>query len=167
MENKEKEQETIEESGTNNALDLCKAELLQAQEKQMRTMADFENYKRRNDQERMRWAQSAQAKILTDLLTIIDDFDRAYAEHAKKEQTPELASWLQGFELIGKSLHKLLDTYQVKKIDIAKEFNPELHEAIVQVESETHNSGDIVEILQNGFTFKGDLLRAARVSVAK
>ncbi|NRB21383.1 nucleotide exchange factor GrpE [Candidatus Dependentiae bacterium] len=163
----EQEAKNLAKKEKNDSLKACEQELADLKEKYVRSVADFDNYKRRSEQERARWALSAQSAVFVDLLAIVDNFDRAQAEHEKKERTPKMDVWLQGFELIGKSLYKLLDKYNVKPVKDNKTFNPELHEALVQVDSQDHESGQIVDVLQKGFTFKGELLRPAKVSVAK
>ena len=152
---------------TKNPIDICKQELAHAQENYFRVMADFDNYRRRTEKEKERWILVGQETLLIDLVSIIDEFDRALIEHKNKERTPEMEVWLQGFELIGKLLYKFLDKYEVKELENYHTFKPELHEALVQVESKEHETGQIVQVMQKGFTFKGSLMRHAKVSVAK
>lgn len=127
----------------------------------LRTAADFENYKKRADKERALWATAAQSAVLSDLIAIVDDFDRAFASLGQKNESNA------GFELIYKALQKLLEKYGVQEMKEVATFNPEKHEAINQVESADHKSGDIVQVLQKGYTFKNEVLRPAKVSVAK
>ena len=101
------------------------------------------------------------------MLAIVGDFDRAVQEHQKKERTPQLDAWLTGFEMINKSLYKFLKKYEVEEITELVSFDPTLHEALVHIESAQHESGQIIEVMQKGFTFKGEVLRPAKVSVAK
>ena len=150
-----------------NTIELCKEELEQTQKNYFRVMADFDNYRRRTEKERERWILVGQETLLVDLLSIIDEFDRALAQHQTKERTPDMEAWLQGFELIGKLLYKFLNKYEICELENYHTFEPELHEALVQVESEKHKTGQIVQVMQKGFTFKGALIRPAKVSVAK
>jgi molecular chaperone GrpE len=126
----------------------------------LRTAADFENYKKRAEKERSVWVTSAQSSIFSDLLSIVDDFDRAFAQ-AKEDQS------IVGFALIHKEFHKFLDKHGISEIKDATQFDPNLHEAIMNVESADHQSGTIVQVLQKGYMFKGQVLRPAKVSVAK
>lgn len=126
----------------------------------LRTAADFENYKKRAEKERSAWITSAQTSILSDLLNIVDDFDRAFAQ-AKEDQS------IAGFALIHKEFHKFLDKHGISEIKETKQFDPNLHEAIMNVESADHESGSIVQVLQKGYMYKGQVLRPAKVSVAK
>lgn len=147
--------------------DLCTQEVNNLKERCMLLAADFENFKKRVERDRVSWTQSAQAEILRDILPIIDDFDRAIVEHQKKNSDDQHEAWMMGFELINKALNKLLQTYGVTPIDALVNFDPEFHEALVTVESPSHESGQIVDVVQKGYMFKGSLLRAARVTVAK
>lgn len=125
----------------------------------LRTAAEFENYKRRSEKERVLWITNTQASILTDVIGLVDDFERAFAN---KDETCSL----QGFELIYKSLQKILEKYGVQEIKEVTEFDPNLHEAIMQVESPDHQASQIVQVLQKGYRFKDQVLRPAKVSVA-
>lgn len=124
------------------------------------TAADFENFKRRTEKERLIWIPNAQASILTDVISLVDDFERAFAN---KDQSNSI----EGFQMIYKSFQKLLDKYGVQEIKENAEFDPTLHEAIMQVESPDHQAGQIVQVLQKGYRFKDHILRPAKVSVAK
>lgn len=124
----------------------------------LRTAADFENFKKRSEKERLMWIANAQSSVLLDVISIVDDFDRAFSSSASKDA---------GFELIYKSLQKILEKYGVQEIKDLTEFDPVKHEAILQVESADHKQDDIVQVLQKGYLFKGEVLRPAKVSVAK
>lgn len=145
----------------------CASELTSVKEQLVRLGADFQNYKKRTEKDRAEWSSSAQAAVLLELLPLVDDFDRALSEAQKEGVNPEFAQWLAGFELIHKALYELLKNRKVEPIDQITTFDPELHEALMQVESEEHESGQIVQIMQRGFTFNGKVLRPAKVSVAK
>jgi molecular chaperone GrpE len=144
----------------------CKNELAQWKERSLRISADFENYKKRVEREKDQWIRMAQSNILFDLLSIADDFDRALNE-ARKSGSDQLKVWIEGFELTKKSLDKLLAKYDVQEVKETVKFNPELHEAVMHVESPDHKSGDVVTVLQKGYVFKGHVLRPAKVSVAQ
>lgn len=126
----------------------------------LRTVAEFENYKKRIEKEKTVWIISAKSSVLNDILTIIDDFERAFAQS-------ESTSIPAGFELIYKAFQKFLENQGVQEISSVLEFDPILHEAIMQVSSEQHAPNHIVQVLQKGYMFKGAVLRPAKVSVAK
>ena len=148
-------------------LKACMKDVEDLKETCKRVAADFENFKKRVERDRVTWTQSAQAEVLRDLLPVIYDFDRAISEYQKREGQVEHESWIAGFELIRKSLNKLLQTYGVTVIEQMTHFDPEFHEALSQIESPNHQSGSIVEIVNKGYMFNKHLLRPARVIVAK
>lgn len=162
VENQEVQQTPVE----NKELATCKAELEEWKNKSLRISADFDNYKKRMEKERLFWMHSAQSAIINDLLAIVDDFDRASAQ-AHATLKPEQQEWMAGFDLIGKALYKMLTKYEVKEITYHATFDPLYHEAIAHVESPEHESGAIVQVLQKGFMHKDQVLRPAKVSVAK
>ena len=154
------------EASESNACSSCEQECDNYKAQFMRVTADFENFKRRQEKEQAQWYQQAQADLLKNLLVVVDNFDRALHEK-QTERTPELESWLQGFELIHKSIKKLLKDYEVEELKNMTEFDPQFHEALAQVEAEDKKAGEIVDVLEKGYTFKGTLLRPAKVTVVK
>jgi len=156
-----KEQDQEIESQNNK----CENELKQTKEVLLRLTADFENYKRRVNKEKVNWIQDAQAEIVQELLPIIDDFDRAMSEYKKKDQVEDLKNWIIGFELIHKAFQKFLEKNNIKEISNLN-FDPEYHEAIAQIDSEKE-SGTIIEVVQKGYLYGDKVLRPAKVIVAK
>ena len=160
-----------EQTETNDTLqeelEDCKIEVAEWKDKFVRLNADFENFKKRMIEQQRLWIGTAQAEVLSDLLTIIDNFERALTEHEKQEKTPESKAWIEGFTLIYQSLVALLDKFGVEEITQHDTFNPTYHEALVQVDSPDHEAGSIVEVMQKGYRFKDKVLRPAKVSVAK
>jgi molecular chaperone GrpE len=136
-------------------------------EKFLRANADFQNYKRRVEKERLIWMQTAQGSILNALLPIFDDLDRAIKTGEEKAEDEAEQVWLDGFKIIQKNAQKTLKELGVEEVDCSGEFDPELHEALVQVESDKHKEGDVVSVLNKGYKFKESILRHAKVSVAK
>src|SRR6266446_468017 len=145
-------------------LDKAHAAVAEWADKYLSLTADFQNYKKRVTQERADWAQDAQKQVVVDLLAIIDNFERALEQEKKREETAHVA-WLAGFEMIYQSLEKLLAKFGVQEITDFSVFNPKYHEALVQVESDKHKSGDIVQALQKGYTMHDKVIRPAIVSV--
>ncbi|MCL4361206.1 nucleotide exchange factor GrpE [Candidatus Dependentiae bacterium] len=161
MENENKENlNTQQEEAENNK---CCSELSELKNRYIYLNAEFDNYKRRIEKDRASWISNAQAQVILDFLTIIDDFDRAL--QTKLEQTsPEN---LSGLEMIRKSANQILKKYNVEEITDISHFDPVKHEAIMQVQSADHKPGDIVAVLQKGYTFKNQVLRPAKVSIAQ
>ena len=164
---KSKKEEQKNTTSDDNELVACQQELATWKEKCLRVSADLDNFRRRMEKEQVRWMQVAQAQLLKDLLSIVDDFDRALSHKEKLEFTPEVAEWVSGVAMINTSFTKILSQSGLTKISETKTFDPELHEAVVQVDSPEHNAGEIVEVLQKGYRFNQQVLRPSKVSVAK
>ncbi len=148
-------------------LQVCQSQLLQAKSQLMYMSAEFDNFRKRTEKERVNWIISAQSGVLLDLISIADDFDRALSGQKNSESQEANNSVTTGLELIKKSISNILKKYDVQEISEITQFDPNLHEAVMQVESPDIKSGDIVAVLQKGYKFKGQVLRPAKVSVAK
>ena len=106
--------------------------------------------------------QTAQVSILKDLLSVVDNFDRAL--QGKNDASADVYA---GIEMIYKSVIQLLHKYSVKEFANYQAFDPELHEAVMDIESADHQSGQIVQVLEKGFMIKDKVLRPAKVIIAK
>jgi molecular chaperone GrpE len=148
-------------------LETCKQEALQWKDRYMRTRADFDNFSRRVEKESQQVGNFVQAEVLLEVLTIVDDFDRALEEHKKHDTTPEKQAWLAGFEMIRVSFEKMLEKFGVKPLDNYTTFDPLMHEAISHIPVEGKESGAIVHVAQKGYLRNGVVLRPAKVVVAK
>ena len=131
-----------------------------------RTRADFENYRKRVDAEKVAARESGQASAILKLLPVIDNIERAVA------YTPEELkdnSWVQSVAGLAKNLEKSLESLNLKRIDAkpGTEFNPELHEAIQFDEDATGDAEVIAEELQAGYMLNGHPIRHAMVKVTK
>jgi len=140
------------------------AELAALKERYSYLLADFENHRRREERERVQRTISFQSGVMLDLLGLVDNFERALKDVATAN-VADLQARLAGFELIHKSLLKILEKYGVTEITQVTTFDPELHEVLVQVPQEGKESGAIVDVLQKGYLLKGSVLRPAQVSV--
>ncbi|HTQ54996.1 MAG TPA: nucleotide exchange factor GrpE [Bryobacteraceae bacterium] len=127
----------------------------------LRTMADFENFRRRADRDRSEFIQYSAMETVRDLLPILDDFRRAMqAETADRD-------YAKGVELIYQRLSDTLRKLGLEPIEAAgKPFDPNVHQAVDRVESEELPDQTVLEEYQSGYNFKGKLLRPAMVKVA-
>ena len=146
-------------------LEICNATIKNWQEKYMRLSADLENFKRRTEKEQQMWREMAQADILLKLLTIIDNFDRAM-EHKDQQSPEELKSWGKGIAMIYGSFGSFLKSVGIKEVPYDV-FDPSYHDALMQVDSDKHESGAIVTVMEKGYMLNDKVLRPAKVSVAK
>ena len=144
----------------------CQEQLQHQKNRTLYLQAEFDNYKRRLEKERGSWIEAAQDTVLVDILPILDDMERALVELRTKEVSPEAATHAFGFELIAKGIMKVLKKYDIEEIPLSTTFDPQLYEAVMQVPSPAHASGEVVAILQKGYTRQGRVLRPAQVSVA-
>ena len=122
--------------------------------------ADFDNYKKRVDAQRAQWSQAAQIEVITPLIDIIDDFDRAQQAHLVHDISNP------AFEIIYKAFKKVLARFNVTEITENSVFDPNLHEAIMQTPLvEGAQSGAIAQVLQKGYRMGTVILRPAKVAV--
>jgi molecular chaperone GrpE len=153
-------------SSEKEALEKAQAAVADWTDKYLTLTADFENYKKRVSSERADWANDAQKRIVLDILDVVDNFERALEQEKKREDNAGVA-WLAGFEMIYQSLEKVFAKYGVQVITDFSVFNPKYHEALMQVESDKHKSGEIVQVLQKGYMMNDKVIRPATVSVAQ
>ena len=129
----------------------------------LRARADFDNYRKRVERERSHAELRAGERILLGLLEIRDNLEKALASAAGEEGPLH-----EGLVLIDKQMASLLSREGVSPIEaVGSGFDPQLHEAVMQVESDEHESDTVVEELQTGYLLGDRLLRPARVTVAK
>ncbi len=135
-------------------------------EQLLRLNADFANYKRRTEKDRAEWMINAQGLILEKILPIFDELDQALTLTEKKEITTD-AAWLTGFKLIQKNWQKTFTDLGIEEIAPTGAFDPMLHEALVQIDDASKDSGAIAQTFSKGYRFKGKVIRHAKVSVVK
>ena len=128
-----------------------------------RLQAEFDNYRRRTDRERLETSAHAQGFLAERLLPVLDDFDRALASR-KGDESPEV----QGFALIRDKLYRTLVDAGLERIDSeGTTFDPDIHEAIMTQEVEPELDGVVISELAPGYRFRGRMVRPARVQVGK
>ena len=139
------------------------------EEKYLRAVADFDNMKKRLEREKMQAVSYANEEFARDLLPVIDSMDFA-AESAEKieDNGSEYVKKIEeGIALTIEQFKKVMQKHGIELIDTASGFNPHFHDAVMQVESEDHEEGEIVQLLQKGYKIKERVLRPAMVSIAK
>lgn len=169
QEHKEQENKANEQAQTNtldNELAACKAECDIWKDKYFRLSADFQNFNRRLEKDQISFRNSVKKDLLLAILAITDNFDRAMQDISVAGAV-ENKAWLQGIEMTHKQLYKFLEQQGVKPMNSYTTFDPELHEAVMQVQSDKHEAGTIVEVLQKGYLLDGNVLRTAKVSIAQ
>lgn len=130
----------------------------------LRKSAEFDNYRKRVEKDRREQAEWAAADVLTDVLAVLDDFERALSIEAP----PEAAPYLAGFELIHRQLSEVLRKRGVTPLEaLGADFDPHLHQAVAYEESPGAREGEVIGELRKGYKLGDRLLRAAMVRVAK
>ncbi|MGV2786992.1 nucleotide exchange factor GrpE [Clostridium perfringens] len=145
-------------------LEKLQAEVLEHQQRTLRVQADFDNYRRRTQKEKEDLGKYASSKLITELLPVIDNFERALQA---SEENPEFESFSKGVNMIFRQLESVLATEGLTAMkSVGEPFNPEYHQAIMQVESDEYEEGIVVEEVQKGYMLKDKVLRPAMVKVS-
>jgi molecular chaperone GrpE len=129
----------------------------------LRLAADFENYKKRVTREREEYVALANARLLAELLPVVDDLERALAAAEQHEE----AQLEEGVRLVHRSLAALLERHGIELIDTAGKFDPHVHEALLSQPSEEAESGSVLGVVQKGYRLGDRVVRPARVIVAE
>jgi molecular chaperone GrpE len=130
-----------------------------------RSQAEFSNYKKRLEREQISTAQLMRGAIISRFLPVMDDLQRALSNRPTDESSQ---SWVGGIELIQRKLQAILDAEGVTRIEAeGKPFDPNFHEAISHEPSESHESGQIIEVVQQGYMLGERVIRHAMVRVAQ
>ena len=134
-------------------------------DKNMRIAAEMVNTLRRKDEATHRLLKYSNESLITELLPVIDNFERALNVDAK---TTDIESYQKGMTMIYNSLKNILEKFEVKEIEaIDKEFDPSYHQAVMQEEKEGTKENIVIEVLQKGYTYKDKVIRPAMVKVSK
>lgn len=131
-----------------------------------RTQADFENFRRKTDEEKIRISRYASAKVIEEILPVLDNFDRALMHKPKDLEKNE---YITGLEYIKIQLEQVLKSYGLRKLGAkAKDtFDPKMHEAIESVSKEGFKTDEITEVIEDGYFIDDALIRPAKVKVAR
>ncbi|MDD5561458.1 MAG: nucleotide exchange factor GrpE [Candidatus Omnitrophica bacterium] len=136
------------------------------QDKLLRSHADFENMRKRLEREKQDFLKYANEGIILELLNVLDDLERVI--NLAEDKHEELNAFLKGVEMILAHLYELLKAHGVKPVDAeGKVFDPNCHEALMQVENRDLPENTIVEVLQKGYLMHERVIRTAKVKVSK
>lgn len=171
---KEEESQTQEEETEENKNDCeqeieeLKEQIAKLEDQYLRTNAEFDNIKKRMEREKREAINYAAEEFSRDLLPAIDSLELAIDSLNEIDADEEIKNKMkEGINLTIEQFKKAFEKHGIKVVDIEEGFNPHFHEAIMQVESDKHEKGDIVQIFQKGYTIKDRVLRPAMVSIAK
>jgi len=134
-------------------------------DKYLRQVAEFDNFRRRNAKERVELIQTAGKDVITDLLDVLDDSERAQKQ---METTDDVKQIKQGVQLVFSKLRNALSVKGLKPMEsVGKDFNPDLHEAITEINAGEEMKGKIVDEVQKGYYLNDKIIRHAKVVVGK
>ena len=133
-------------------------------DKLLRQMAEFDNFRKRTEKEKSAMYEIGAKDIIEKLLPVVDNFERGFLTVAEEDKED---AFVTGMEMVYKQLMTMLETVGVNPIEaVGKEFNPDLHNAVMHVEDETVGDNIIVEEFQKGYTYRDSVVRYSMVKVA-
>lgn len=165
-ENEKKVEEAAEEKATDKSpkKDPKDAIIEELQDKNRRQMAEFDNFRKRSEKEKSAMYEIGAKDIIEKILPIVDNFERGFGCISDDEKTTPFAD---GMDKVFKQLTKALEDAGVKPIEaIGKEFDPNLHNAVMHVDDEEAGESIIVEEFQKGYTYRDSVVRHSMVKVA-
>ncbi len=142
-----------------------KEKIAELEDRVMRQMAEFENFRRRTDKEKQAMFETGAKSVIEKILPVIDNFERGLSTMTDAEKETGFAS---GMNMIYKQLLTELGNIGVKPIEaLGQEFDPNLHNAVMQVASEEYESGVVAQELLKGYTYRDGVVRHSMVAVAE
>lgn len=143
--------------------DALKEKIDELEDRVKRQMAEFENFRKRTEREKTAMFETGAKSVIEKILPVVDNFERGLAAVPEAEKGSAFA---EGMEMIYKQLMGELEKMDVKPIPaVGEEFNPEFHNAVMQVESDEYESGIIAQELQKGYTYRDSVVRHSMVGV--
>lgn len=154
------------EAATTDPLAEAQSQIEELKDRYLRTVAEFENFKRRTQKEKAELIFNGSEKTVSAILPILDDMERAAAN---AEKTDDIHALEEGWELIFKKLLKTLEGLGVKKIETQdKAFDVDFHEAVAMVPNvEDDKKGKVIDCVQTGYTLNEKVIRHAKVAVGQ
>lgn len=160
------EEETVEEikeeiSESDKKIGELEKQLAEEKDKYLRVAAEYDNFRKRSVSERLNAAADAQIKVITEILSVIDNFERAMDAECTDE------NYKKGVEMIFKQYIGILEKLGVTEIAaLGEQFDPNVHHAVNQVEDESFGENTVCQVFQKGYMLDGKVIRCAMVSVA-
>lgn len=143
--------------------DAMKEKIDELEDRVKRQMAEFENFRKRTEKEKAAMFETGAKSVIEKILPVVDNFERGLATIPEEEKGSAFA---EGMEMIYKQLLGELEKMDVKPIPaVGEEFNPDFHNAVMQVESEEFESGVVAQELLKGYTYRDNVVRHSMVAV--
>lgn len=160
---KESRKEKKKKEKADKKQDALKEKIEDLEDRVKRQMAEFDNFRKRTEKEKTAMFETGAKSVIEKILPVVDNFERGLAAIPEEEKGGAFA---QGMEMIYKQLLTELESIDVKPIEaLGKEFDPEFHNAVMQVESDEYESGVIAQELQKGYTYRDSVVRHSMVAV--
>ena len=162
---KEDKKAAKKQAKLNKKEDSYKEKIDQLEDRVKRQMAEFENFRKRTDKEKQAMFDTGAKSVIEKILPVVDNFERGVASIPEEAKAPPVAD---GMEKIYKQFRKTLEEAGVKAIEaVGQEFDPNFHNAVMQVESDEYESGVIAQELQKGYTYHDMVVRHSMVGVVQ
>lgn len=143
--------------------DAMKEKVAELEDRVMRQMAEFENFRKRTDREKAAMFETGAKSVIEKILPVVDNFERGLASISEEEKGTPFA---EGMAMVYKQLMTELEKMDVKPIEaLGQEFNPDLHNAVMQMESDEYESGVVAQELLKGYTYRDSVVRHSMVAV--
>ena len=150
---------------TDKKTEAYEAKIAELDDRVKRQMAEFENYRKRTEKEKATMFEMGAKSVIEKILPVADNFERGLAAIPEEDQNSPFA---EGLNKIYKQLMTELENLGVKPIEaVGTEFNPDFHNAVMQVESEEYESGIVAQELQKGYMYRDSVVRHSMVAVVQ
>ncbi len=171
LESQEENEQNLQNEEQDSGSDLvCELEdrVAELEDLRLRDLAEFENIKKRLEKEKQQSIAYAHEQFARDLLAVIDSLDNAQSSMGESQNSDEaLENIKEGINLTMEQFKKVFAKHGIELVDIESGFDPNFHEAVMRVDSDEHDEGDIVQVFQKGYKIKDRILRPAMVSISK
>lgn len=145
--------------------DAMKEQIEQLEDKVKRQLAEFENFRNRSEREKQAMFETGAKSVIEKILPVVDNFERGFASVEPEDKND---AFVEGMNMVYRQLMTELENLGVKPIEsVGKEFDPNLHNAVMQVESEEYESGIVAQELQKGYTYRDSVVRHSMVAVVQ
>ena len=160
---KEKEGKFFKKNKKPDKKDKQQEKIEELEDRVRRQMAEFENFRKRTEKEKTMMFETGARSVIEKILPVVDNFERGLASVPEEEKNSPFA---EGMSMVYKQLINELEKLEVRPIEaVGKEFDPDFHNAVMQVESEEYESGMIAQELQKGYTYRDTVVRHSMVAV--
>jgi len=164
-ETEQPQEEAVEEMASENETEGLKARIGELEDKNLRMMAEFDNYRRRTNKEKLDLMETAGERIFIEMLPLVDDFERAVAA---MEKTDDIDAVREGIRLIQQKFLGFLDKHDVHAIETeGMDFNTDEHEAVTTFAAGEDQKGKVIDCTQRGYKLGEKVIRFAKVVVGE